>query len=79
MALHKFKVGQIVDLIPSRREANVPGDNDTIQRLLPEDGGDLQYRVKYVRDGHERVVHESQLADPAPATHREIGPSRHMP
>jgi len=62
MALHKFKVGQVVDLIPSRRDGDVPGGLYTIQRLLPEEGRDCQYRVKNARDGHERVVRESQLA-----------------
>jgi hypothetical protein len=39
----------------------VPGGAYTIQRLLPVEGRDLQYRVKNVQDGHERVVSEAQL------------------
>jgi hypothetical protein len=32
-----------------------------IVRQLPDDGGELQYRVKSVREPHERVVKESEL------------------
>ena len=35
-----------------------------VQRLMPLEGRDPQYRVKHDRDGHERVVNESQLAAP---------------
>ena len=38
-----------------------PGGAYTIQRALPDEGRDLQYRVKNVQDGHERVVSEAQL------------------
>jgi hypothetical protein len=58
---HRFKVGQTVNLIPNRLERHVPGGAYTIQRLLPDEGRDLQYRVKNVQDGHERVVSEAQL------------------
>jgi hypothetical protein len=33
-----------------------------IVNLLPEANGVFQYRVKSQRDGHERVVRETQLA-----------------
>jgi hypothetical protein len=33
-----------------------------VQRQLPSETRDMQYRVKHVLDGHERVVRESQLA-----------------
>jgi hypothetical protein len=58
---HRFKVGQTVNLIPNRLERHVPGGAYTVQRLLPDEGRDLQYRVKNVQDGHERVVNEAQL------------------
>ena len=61
MAHHKFKVGQTVHLIPNRLERHVPGGAYTVQRLLPVEGRDVQYRVKNVQDGHERVVNEAQL------------------
>jgi hypothetical protein len=61
MAIHKFKVGQRVNLIPNRLERHVPGGAYTIQRLLPVEGPDVLYRVKHSTDGHERVVNEAQL------------------
>ena len=58
---HRFKVGQTVHLVPNRLERHVPAGAYTIQRALPDEGRDLQYRVKNVQDGHERVVSEAQL------------------
>jgi len=66
MAQHQFQVGQMVDLIPDRRNADIPGGSYTVQRLMPAEGRDPQYRVKNARDGHERVVRESQLSDRLP-------------
>jgi hypothetical protein len=61
MAQHSFAVGQRVELLPGRLERNVPCGTYTVQRLLPNDGADREYHVKNLRDGHERVVRESQL------------------
>ena len=58
---HRFKVGQPVHLLPNRLERRGPGGAYTIQRQLPDEGRDLQYRVKNAQDGHERVVSEAQL------------------
>jgi hypothetical protein len=33
----------------------------TVVRHLPSDGTDLQYRVKAIAEGQERVVRESEL------------------
>lgn len=60
MSKYKFKVGQTVHLIPSRLE-RVPSGAYRIERLLPLEGREPQYRIKHVQDGHERVVHEAQL------------------
>jgi len=60
MSRYKFKVGQTVHLIPNRLE-RVPGGAYKIERQLPFEGRDPQYRVKNVEDGHERVVNEAQL------------------
>lgn len=61
MTRHSFSVGQSVELFPGRLDGNVPRGTYTVQRLLPNDGADREYRVRNVRDGHERVVRESQL------------------
>ncbi|MCW3474232.1 hypothetical protein [Limobrevibacterium gyesilva] len=61
MTLHKFAVGERVEFSPGRFDGNVPRGTYTIARQLPSETPDLQYRVKNVRDSHERVVRESQL------------------
>jgi hypothetical protein len=62
MANHKFKVGDTVNLIPNRLDRHLPSGAYTILRLLPIEGLDIRYRVRNVRDGHERVVLEGQLS-----------------
>ena len=68
MTQHKFKIGQIVEFLPNRLDPlsrNVPRGNYAIERLLPGDTGNLQYRVKHTVDGHQRVLAESELGQPA--------------
>ncbi len=62
MTQHKFKVGQPVEYLPGPRDANVPRGRYKIERLLPSETREPQYRVKHAVDGHERVVPEGQLA-----------------
>ncbi len=62
MHRHRFAVGQTVDFLPGPADGNIPRGKYTIQRLLPSETRDLQYRVRHGLDGHERVVPESQLA-----------------
>jgi hypothetical protein len=61
MTPHKFAVGDRVEFQPGRYDGNVPRGIYTVARLLPSEQADNQYRVKNVRDNHERVVRESQL------------------
>ena len=61
MSQHKFAVGQMVDFLPGPGGANVPRGKYKVQRLMPSETRDPQYRVKHAEDGHERVVLESQL------------------
>ena len=61
MTLHKYAVGQTVDFRPGPRDPNAPTGKYKVQRLLPSETRDPQYRVKHAADGHERVVVESQL------------------
>lgn len=61
MPPHGFTIGQSVELTPGRLDGNVPRGTYTILRLLPNDAADREYRVRNTRDGHERVVRESQL------------------
>jgi hypothetical protein len=62
MSRHKFAVGQVVSFLPGPGDVHVPPGRYKIQRLLPSETKDNQYRVKHSVDGHERVVSESKLA-----------------
>jgi hypothetical protein len=61
MAAHKFKTGQTVIVVPNNRGGELRTGTFTVVRLLPEQRGVYQYRVKSARDGHERVVLESEM------------------
>ena len=62
--MHKFKIGQDVDLITSTARSAASGRYEIIS-LRPADGGDPQYRVKSKSESHERVVSESDLVSSA--------------
>lgn len=61
MTKHKFAVGQMVDFSPSPADANAPRGKYKVERQMPSETRDLQYRIKNAEDGHERVVPESRL------------------
>jgi hypothetical protein len=59
---HRFRSGQTVRFSRSfPHKAAAEGDYKII-RQLPDNGGELQYRIKSVREPHERVAKESDLA-----------------
>ncbi len=61
MPLHSFAVGQMLEFDPGKFDGTNTRGAYTVVRLLPNDGSDREYRVRSARDGHERVVRESQL------------------
>ena len=61
MALYKFAFGETVDFVPGAGDTNVPYGKYKIQRQMPSENRELQYRVKHVTDGHERVLSESRM------------------
>ena len=61
MPLHGFALGQVLEFNPGKFDGTGARGMYTVVSLLPNDGSDREYRVKNVRDGHERVVRESQL------------------
>ncbi|MBV8093714.1 MAG: hypothetical protein JOY71_08630 [Acetobacteraceae bacterium] len=65
MATHKFTIGQQVQFVPGAAEFHIPGGLYTIVRKLPVEANECQYRVKNVRDGHERILRESRLTPAA--------------
>lgn len=58
---HQFDVGVTVAYRASSTGAR---EHFRITRLLPDGGQGLQYRIRSERDGHERVVLESNLERP---------------
>lgn len=60
METHKFKLGQVV-LAESRLFGALPTGRYTVLRLLPPTGLSNQYRVKCLKNGHERVVQENEI------------------
>ena len=60
MPAHKFQVGEILELSPSVG-LKVPDGAYEVIKQLPEINGQFQYRIKSVKEPHERVVRESQL------------------
>jgi hypothetical protein len=58
---HKFAIGQ--NVVMKRCAAHqTPTDTFEIVRLLPAERDNPQYRIRSLRDGHERVAVESDLA-----------------
>ena len=64
-AMHKFKIGQTVDLITSTARSAASGRYQIISLRPIDGGGDPQYRVKSKSESHERVVSESDLVSSA--------------
>ena len=57
---HQFRAGQTVRLVRSSLRKVADGEFKVV-RPLPDDGGETQYRIKSVREPHDRVVKESDL------------------
>lgn len=56
----RFRSGQTVRLVRNPSRAAAEGEFEIV-RPLPDDGGETQYRIKSVREPHDRVVKESDL------------------
>ena len=55
-----FNIGQTVRFTPGAHERGFAGLY-TVLRRLPEERGEVQYRIKSTKDDHERVVRGVQL------------------
>jgi hypothetical protein len=62
--IHRFKVGQTVEIQPSKLRRAVAG-RYAITQLLPCDWNDPQYRLKSEDEKHERIVPERDLSSVA--------------
>jgi hypothetical protein len=62
--MHKYQVGQSVDLIRRVIRQAAKGSYEII-RLMPENEDDPRYCIKSSAERHERVVPESELELPS--------------
>jgi hypothetical protein len=67
--VHKFKIGQTVDLVPSMSRRAARGHYQIVS-LRPADGENPQYRIRSKSESHERVVAESDLILPTASEFR---------
>lgn len=61
--MHKFQIGQIVDLAPKVLRSSAPGPYE-VRHLVPasdRDPGDPCYRIKNTAEKHERAALQSEL------------------
>ncbi|MEQ9447273.1 MAG: hypothetical protein RLN70_00010 [Rhodospirillaceae bacterium] len=70
---HRHDVGETVHylamrkpLLQQKREIRSRSNAYEIIRLLPDEGGGFQYRIKNKADGHERMVVESEIEAAGP-------------
>ena len=62
MDIPKYHVGQIVQFAAAELKRGAPTGIHRVERLLPLDNGERQYRIKAEDTGRERVAHEGQIA-----------------
>ncbi len=58
---HRFRLGEKVQLARSYPFRSAAEGQYEVVRQLPETHGEFQYRIKSLREPHERVVKESEL------------------
>ncbi|CAO3428566.1 hypothetical protein [Azospirillum doebereinerae] len=61
MNSQKFHIGQIVHFSEPEVKHGAPRGDHRVERFLPPESGENQYRVKGTETGRERVARESQL------------------
>jgi hypothetical protein len=59
MSYHKFHIGQIVQ--PRLQSRSMPAGSYKVTRRMPDRAGEFEYRIKSMKELHERVVSESEL------------------
>jgi hypothetical protein len=59
-SVHKYRVGQVVDLIHSTFRSAAKGTYEIVG-LRPAEDGNMEYRIKSKSEAHERVVSEGDL------------------
>lgn len=59
--VHLYKVGELVEFDPRGGQLPRPVGVFSVIAHLPPAGSDLQYRIKNVKESHQRVAAEHQL------------------
>jgi len=59
--MHKYQVGQTLDLLPNRGSSNRRAGHCEIMALLPYEGHAVQYRIQAKSETHQRIVSENDL------------------
>lgn len=59
--MHKYQVGQTLDLLPNRGSSNRRAGECQIVALLPFEGHAVQYKVQAKAETHLRIVSENDL------------------
>lgn len=57
----KFRIGQMVDFVPSKTGVPASARSYKIMRVLPVEGGEQLYRIKTITEAFERIARESEL------------------
>ena len=63
MPLHRFRVGQMMELDPVNTPGRAPGRTYKILQLLPEAWGAVRYRIKSILEPVDRVVDEGDFGE----------------
>lgn len=61
LVVAKFRVGQLVDFVPSNRALPASVRSYKVLRVLPNEGGEQLYRIKTINEAFERIARESEL------------------
>ena len=62
MNMYRYAIGDAVRFTPARFDrSSAPPGGYRVTRLMPEEQGEPQYRIKSGSDAHERTAAESQL------------------
>lgn len=65
MAAARFSAGQSLHLLKDLRLPKARADGlYTVVRVMPNEGRELSYRIKHDSEAFDRIVTESQLAEP---------------
>ncbi|ODT65907.1 MAG: hypothetical protein ABS75_29620 [Pelagibacterium sp. SCN 63-23] len=62
MMLHRYKVGQMLELRSAPKHSNRLSGPCEVISCLPHDRGPVLYRVKSLNENNERVVEEGDLS-----------------